>query len=453
MITVRLPDSFLPERTYIVNTLLHHFLDLDISIIPDRNATHYVLEYGGRSVVIEDHFFGKIETGESYLHEELLPDAVIETNSPALDKMVLLYGRDYHFQDEQQTVCGVDLFAAAYFMLTRWEEYVSDARDRHDRFPAGEARIVDAGFILRPVVDEYIAWLKKTLTRLGAPMPPEKRSYTAVPSCDVDIPWFWSGRPAWRALMGRMKSHWNPFQLWRDYQQCRRVRKGLEKDPYDQYAFMMDVAERAGVLMQFNFIAGGETAFERFYHIEDNRIQSLIESIKKRGHLIGLHPSYASATDANIIATEKAALENVSGLEIRSSRQHFLRFTVPDTWRALAAAGIRLDSSLGYAAEPGFRCGTSHPYPVFDFLTRQELNILEQPLLVMDVSLRFYLNKNVEESLAICQEIIQQVKKHRGEFVLLWHNSNLSIIDAWHGWRRLFESVLSAGPSAKDSVG
>jgi hypothetical protein len=101
---------------------------------------------------------------------------------------------------------------------------------------------------------------------------------------------------------------------------------------------------------------------------------------------------------------------------------------------------------MGYAAESGFRCGTSHPFPVFDIHSRETLPLLERPLLIMDVTFRYYLNLSPEASMALCDKIIQQVRKHHGELIFLWHNSNLSDMEDWSAWRKVFEYLIAISP-------
>src|SRR5688500_5168540 len=164
-----------------------------------------------------------------------------------------------------------------------------------------------------------------------------------------------------------------------------------------------------------------------------------------RGHELGLHPSYNSFTDPKKIDPERRVVEKHSGTHLKVSRQHYLRFAIPETWRHLHNAYLKEDSTLGYAAEPGFRCGTSKPFPVFDIHQHKELPLLERPLLIMDVSLKMYKQFTIEESILYCQQIVDQVKKHRGELVFLWHNSSLSELDGWNGWNEVLEIIMDSG--------
>ena len=191
-------------------------------------------------------------------------------------------------------------------------------------------------------------------------------------------------------------------------------------------------------------IGGGETKFEGYYSISDQHIISLMESFQRRRHQVGLHPSYNAFNDPRKLDKERMAVEKFSGQTMKASRQHYLRFAVPATWKHLHNAYIQSDSTLGYAAEPGFRCGTSNPFTVFDIHQQIELPLIERPLLIMDVSFRFYKGFTIEESIAYCEKIIAEVKKHNGELVFLWHNSTLSEQDGWEGWDRVFKFLINA---------
>lgn len=233
----------------------------------------------------------------------------------------------------------------------------------------------------------------------------------------------------------------NPFHLLKDIKQSKAVKRGLQKDPYDQFNYLMTLAENAENRFEFNMIGGGRTRYEGYYDIDDEHIKSLMQEMSNRIHRIGAHPSYASFKDASMMKDEIKAISKSSGLVISSSRQHYLRFEVPDTWRCLSEAGIKTDSTLGYAAEPGFRCGTSKPFPVFDIHERKELPLIERPLLIMDVSFKMYKNIQSKKVWHFLKNN-RTGQKHNGELVILWHNSSLSEIDGWKGWNRVLENLL-----------
>lgn len=442
MLSVYIPDNFIPERTYAVNTLLHHYAGYAINIVARPGQLHYEIAWEDKRLVIRDHFFGKTVIGETYLRHNRIPEKIIATSSAQLEGILSLFGEDRIESNQKEIVVHVDLFAGAFFMLTRWEESFGVYEDQHGRFPSDKALIVKEGHILRPVVDEYVSLLISLISTLGYPRPVTSSVFKVVPTCDVDIPYYWNSRPSWRLLAGRFFKNRSFAKLISDARLMREMKAGKRKDPYDTFNFLMQLAEGNGLQLIFFMLAGGESSFEGFYSIKDEKIRSLIKTFIDRGHQIGIHPSYNSFHDPKQIDLERRMLEKSCGCTVKASRQHYLRFAVPETWRHLYNAYIKEDFTLGYAAEPGFRCGTSKPFPVFDIHLHKELPLLERPLLIMDVSLKIYKQFSVEESIQYCSTIREQVKKHNGDFIFLWHNSSLSEMDGWSEWGKVLEFLM-----------
>jgi hypothetical protein len=121
-------------------------------------------------------------------------------------------------------------------------------------------------------------------------------------------------------------------------------------------------------------------------------------------------------------------------------RQHFLRWTAPETWRAWSAAGLQHDSSVYFAGEPGFRAGTCTAYPVYDLTADRELPLVERPLTLMDVSASRYMRLGKSRTVELARELAGACKTMGGTFVLLWHND--AVMTAAD--RRLYRQVVEA---------
>ena len=80
-------------------------------------------------------------------------------------------------------------------------------------------------------------------------------------------------------------------------------------------------------------MSGGLTKYNNRYRIDEPKCIELISKIKKRGHIIGFHPSYNAYNDSIQFKKEKEKLEYAIGEEIREGRGHYLRFEVPTTWQ------------------------------------------------------------------------------------------------------------------------
>jgi hypothetical protein len=149
-----------------------------------------------------------------------------------------------------------------------------------------------------------------------------------------------------------------------------------------------------------------------------------------------------SNTDVKILKKEIAYLADTVHVDIIRSRQHFLKLSLPTTYRNLINLGIQHDYSMGYASQVGFRAGIASSFNFYDLDLDTETKLRIHPFAVMDGTLKDYLNLNPEEAKAIISQLIEEVKKVDGEMMSLWHNETLSNEDRWTGWLEVYEHLL-----------
>jgi hypothetical protein len=339
----------------------------------------------------------------------------------------LLYGTPQIQSEHGRLNVHADIIASTFFLVTRYEEMVRrDVRDEHGRFPGKESLPYRAGFMDRPVVDEYAVLLRKWLKQAGVDVPEPKRSFSILPTHDVDI-------------VRKYQSIFQPFKTLfgvmlyrrplRDIPESLAVALGFKKDPYDTFGQMAAIDESDNVGLRrpptYFFMAGGKSEFDGKYDIFDDSVKNTIRMIQESGATIGLHTSYEAGMKPELIAHEKEILEEVCGSSIYRNRHHYLSLREIEDCRGLQKAGMTWDSSLGYADVAGFRLGVCRPIELFDPAQMMALGIEEHPLIVMDRTLSNanYMNLNEDEAFCYCQKLLEQTRKHRGEFVMLWHNT------------------------------
>ena len=138
---------------------------------------------------------------------------------------------------------------------------------------------------------------------------------------------------------------------------------------------------------------------------------------------IGLHPSYLSSERPELFIKEKNLLEEIGNIQVRKSRQHYLRFQFPSTFEALIEAGIQEDYSLGWHDEAGFRLSTTIPVPFFNIITNCIRPLILVPLTAMDGAL-YHCYESLEDCKKVVNELRHEVEKHGGTFVVLYHNNS-----------------------------
>ncbi len=444
--TITVHPNFRAEKAYIIHVLMEVYLGLEYSLEMGEVHEYQIRLNNGNTLTLKDDFFRYFNNKENYLDKKNIPqdvDRIDSSFSPEGDIIIIFGDKNIDYQSDKID-CKIDVFAGAFFMLSRWEEYVDPKRDMHGRFPAEAALAFKCGFLERAVVNEYTELLWNMLTYLGIEEERRTRYFSTLLTHDVDEPYLWRNRLSpFKTILGDIFKRRNPAAARQHFSYFKE-----KKDPFDTFDALMDESEKRGLQSHFFFIAGGNTRYEGRYKIEDTSIKELFTRIHKRGHAIGIHPSYDTYRSALMLDSEIEALQEVSPQQVKTGRQHFLRFAVPHTWQAWADNKMAWDSSMGYAAAVGFRCGTCYPFPVFNVLTCRQLDLIERPLCVMEVSLfsEQYMGLSQAEALAKIRQMIHRVRRYNGEFVLLWHNSNLVLngVDYWTTYRRVLGELRVA---------
>jgi hypothetical protein len=219
-------------------------------------------------------------------------------------------------------------------------------------------------------------------------------------------------------------------------------------DPANTFDWIMDVSERYGLKSAFYFISGRTAPqFDADYELEHPAIRALMRRIHQRGHEIGLHPSYDTYQTPSAIMAEAQRLRVIAESDgIHQSewggRMHFLRWEQPATLRAWDAAGMDYDSTLGYADQIGFRCGTCHEYTAFDPVDQIKLRLRIRPLVIMDRTIIEQKYMGLETGKKALSKLIStknSCRKVNGCFTLLWHNTQLMT----HDEKILYQKIIS----------
>jgi hypothetical protein len=170
------------------------------------------------------------------------------------------------------------------------------------------------------------------------------------------------------------------------------------------------------------------------------RIADMMRALHADGHDVGLHGSYGAALEPDALTAERGFLQQATGLEITTTRQHFLRWDVRYSAHHQEAAGLKADSSLGFNRNVGFRAGTSLPFHPFDADRGHRLDLLEVPLVIQDTALLgpAALGLDLDGAKALVGELIDSIADVEGVATLLFHPDKL----ARPAWLALYEWAL-----------
>ena len=338
---------------------------------------------------------------------------------------------------------GIDVFGLIFFLLSRFEEHDSSiVRDEHNRFPARQSWAFQNKALHLPLVD---AWIMELAQLLGIHYEPK---FKVKPTYDIDVAYAYHGRPWWRmagaaareAIGGRAG----------DLRRRLSYSLGRSDDPYDTYEFQIALHRELHLEPRYFFLVGNRGPNDRNLSNRSRAMRSLIRRMRNEGGGIALHPSYASFGDSAQLLREKIDLEEIVQSSIDHSRQHYLRLSIPNTYRSLIEAGITDDHTMGYAANYGYRAGTGRPFYWFDLGKNEATTLTIHPFVVMDGTLSDYIGMSPEEGEHCLEEILECARAYRTDFCTLWHNHTLALRGAYQGWRRVYENIIRKAVDLRD---
>lgn len=331
-----------------------------------------------------------------------------------------------------------DIFAATFYLLSRYEEYTTDRCDQHGRFLAEDSIAYQYHFMEEPLIDQWALMLQSKLGELTSPEQPRK--FTFIPTIDVDNVFAFRNHGVLQTLYcllrDKIKGKNKLFNL--------RLNVTLRRKE-DPYFNLVEVAEMHKGLAQKPMM---------FYHCgcfgkRDKRVMWPSHRYKKVRQTLeskvisGLHPSYNSSAQWWRFKLENGALRHCLDKSVTEHcRFHYLRFKLPETYERLIEEGFQTDWSLCYSNDPGFRASTSFPFNFYNLEREEERPLRLYPSVVMDKSLRNNLKLSLEESEQYILRLGEKVKAVNGHFITLFHNEHLTDEMEWEGWKELYQRIL-----------
>jgi hypothetical protein len=317
----------------------------------------------------------------------------------------------------EEVRCSVDLLGSIAFTLGRYEELDGEGVDQHGRHLAANSLAYLDGALERPIVDEYGLAFELILRDIVADFHPAERHEHVLVSHDMDeigIPF------RIRRVAGHVIKRSRVNDAIRD---CLALVFPIAPADLKCALLISDYALDHRLDSAAYWKASGKTRYDSGYDPRDRRIQEVIRKMTDRGVEQGIHPGYDTFEAPELLASEVAICKKFLGPDTFGGRQHYLRWS-PNSWIDWEREGLRYDSSVGFAETIGFRAGTCYPYRPWLFSENREADLVELPLLVMDVTLLGYMGLDTDEAVSRTLEIARRCFLVGGVFTLLWHNTN-----------------------------
>jgi hypothetical protein len=439
-ITIRTAPINRPDKEYIYAEMFRNRLGLEYSLQwEDIPHTQIVLN-GKYSLVFPDTLLNADDvvaraqalTSSRHYHWFSAPEGLDIPDALWKNGKLLFFsesdsGTIYAKQDNEHFQFQADLFGSAFFFLNACEEYFRTDVDQHGRLGARGSLADFEGILDIPIVDVYELILRRVLEFCGITSPLLRPAQRARITCDIDVPYtsFKGNLPSlMRNLGGDILMRRSPSTALRRLLNHPAAARGqVERELNHTYGWIMDRCEEHDLQATFFFMASEES----IYHLDEPWVGDLFQSIQQRGHRWGIHPDLGTCTDGGKMAQEvqqlRRSLERHGCSGEIGGRQHYLQTRTPATLRLYEKNGLAFDSTLGFHDRVGFRTGTSKDYKIFDVREKRTIDVICEPLHLMEVSVLDYMQEPLNSIPTHTRELKEKVDLVGGTLNILWHNN------------------------------
>ena len=333
-----------------------------------------------------------------------------------------------------------DPIASVFYIISRYEEYLSFPADEHDRFSAEHSILKKFNWLHQPVADiwaeQVLLKVQKNYSEFRITHPESSLTLTF----DIDNTFAFKHKNWMQLLGGRLKDFAKGNSNNQDLR--REVIAGQTPDPNDTFDLISQYISDQNEVKIFWHL-GDFKKFDRNISWTNAVHQRLIQKMGKQTNL-GIHPSYASYLNEALVRQERGRLEHILKKPVLDSRQHFLKVRFPGTFELLNNIGIKNDYSVGFADDFGFRMGTAQALPFFNLLTDEVSDLILHPFVYMDGTLNQYLKLSPEQAIEQVNALMKEVKKHGGNFICIWHNDTINNQGNWKNWKQVLDATIDA---------
>jgi len=332
-----------------------------------------------------------------------------------------------------------DIFAATFYLLSRYEEYIPHQIDAHERYSYKNSLLLQHNMLNKPILEIWVEKFKQSLQQRFPDLQFKERSFYFEPLINVSMARLYKGKSFLRSIFGGLDDllHLKFKSFWLR----NRVLLFGKKDPYDTFDEILQIKKKYKHPLTFFHLLSPYSLFDHNISMNKHDYQTQIKFLADYADT-GLLVSYYAAEDEEKIEKEIKKLENIIHKPVEKVRAHFNRLKIPGTYQAYNNLEVKDDYSMGYNHKIGFRAGTSIPFRFYDIENETETHLLLHPTVISDVMLKYQYKLKPEKALKIMLDEGKIIQKYKGHFYPVFHNFVLSDLKEWQEWNRLYTETI-----------
>ena len=395
--------------TYIFKHICFRILGIEVNF---TNVIEDFIAYSGPKLS-----YGKKELGNELFIQST--ELLMQDGFESIDITVKDWGdTKCFFAVGKNSALPFDIFAASFYLLSRYEEYLPQVKDEKGRFLASESIAFKAGFLQDPVVDIWAYKFKDLLLQTFPDIKYSARKPRVHTIINASQPLLYKNKGLLRTLIGFFNDLIS-FNLKSIFDRSS-VLFGFRKDPFNTFNWIINSVKKSKSSLTVFFLLGASKIFEESLNSQKESFKLLIKNVSDYQE-IGLIFSDEALNSLTVLNEEKEKIEAITNRTLRRSMNNEYLVSLPHNYRNLIELEIATDFTMVYENVIGFRASTCSPFLFYDL----DYEIVT-PLKIHPISLTTKgLNKtSTSKKTETIQKMMESVKKVNGTFSMIFDNYN-----------------------------
>lgn len=268
------------------------------------------------------------------------------------------------FEVEKHSTFSFDLFAASFYLLSRYEEYLPHLGNEMGHFTSSASLAGANNFLEIPVVD---FWTAALLEALQQQFPELKQQANHLPKeiilIEVDRPYKYMHKSFFRNVFQWFESLIK-LDLWELIEQPLTLLH-LRKDPWNNFEEIITLLRDKKIQIEFFFLYARISYLDRGISINNKSFQKIIKEVADYFR-VNLLASHEAGDQISVLKEERFNLSTLIHKEVQQARYLGGVRSVNEAYRNLVSQEIKCDFSLLYPDRIGYRASTSVPFQYYD---------------------------------------------------------------------------------------
>ncbi|GHC49200.1 DUF7033 domain-containing protein [Ulvibacter litoralis] len=329
-----------------------------------------------------------------------------------------------------------DIFAASFYLMSRYEEYLPHVKDEIGRYPVTESLAYQEGFLKQPVVDVWAYKFKEVLHTAFPDLEFPLKKTKVHTIVEASQPFAYIQRGFLRTLLG-YASDVSKLKFRAVIERTRVIMR-LRKDPYHSFKWIVNKSKKSKSKLTVFFLLGDSLTFKESMNTHRLAFKMLVKYVADYNET-GLIFSFEALKEYEILKKEKKRMEEITNRSVLSTMNARFLVSLPEIYRNLVELEVAKDYTMVYENEVGFRAGTCTPFLFYDLDSEIKTPLIIQPLAMTTTAFEKKYESDIKKTIA---NVFRSVEKVNGTFTMLFTNRDFSSSEKNKIWRSIFSEKL-----------